>query len=523
MSKTSKSQVGIRISSEPATTGKLRPAELPLHVLYMGDLVANQTSSKGSPAGEFPLRVDKNSFAPVMKSLSPSLKIEVPDRLSGTLKSLEVELEFPDLKAFRPEGVVAQVPALQRMLQTRTLIRQVRVGSLTLHDFGAKAREAGVDQDLADRFAAALKRPAGPPIPESRSGSRPNSPGKTDGAGKLEALLGMVDIEGTSEPVPVGPTPMDALITAVTADATGPGDVDAGTAEALVADLDQIIGEQVSSILHNQEFQRLEASWRAVKMLADRIDFRKNIILSILPCARNSAPEVLDETVTGPTLKKTHRLLSEAPVSAVVLDFLFGCSTSEIDLLAALAAQAAKIGAVCLTGAGADFLGKNSAAGFESLPPIWQLIQQPEYARWNSLRKTEEFKSIALALPRFLLRHPYGKDNPVKDFAFTEFAEGESAAGLALWGGGAVLVAIGLAGLFAEAGWQLQFRGFHAGPQIERLPLWDHGSSEGLHPLEVLVPSDKQEELSEAGFIVLSSRANFDGAFVASAPTFWPK
>jgi type VI secretion system protein ImpC len=459
-----------------------------------------------------------------MQSLSPSLKIEVPDRLSGALKSLEIELRFPDLKAFRPEGVVAQVPALQRMLQTRTLIRQVREGSLTLQEFGAKAREAGVDHDLAQQFTAALKRPTRPPLPEPGSGSPGVSPGKSNGAGKLQALLGMVDLEGTSEPAPVRPTPMDALITAVTADVAGPGDIDAGVADTLVAQLDQIIGEQVNAILHHEEFRRLEASWRAVKMLVDRIDFRKNILLSILPCARDNASEILNDSITEPALKNTHQLLADAPVSAMVLDFQFGCSASEIELLAGLANQAVKIGAVCLTGARPGFLGKDSAAGLASLPPIWQLLQQPEYARWNSLRKTGEFKSVALALPRFLLRYPYGKDNPVKEFAFTEFAEGEVLAGdLALWGDGALLVTLRLAGLFAEAGWRLQFSGLHAGPKIERLPLWNHGPKEGLHPLEILIPSDKQAELSEAGFLVLSSRANDDGAYVASVPTFWQK
>ena len=523
MGKTSKSQVGIRISSEPATTGRIRPAEVPLHVLYMGHLLPPRVSLSEPRGDVLPLPVDKNSFAPVMQSLCPSLKIEVPDRLSGSLKSLEIELKFPELKAFRPEGVVAQVPALQRMLRTRMLIRQVREGSLMLQDFGGKAREAGVDPDLAERFTAALKRPARPPLAGPGSGPPRVSSGKPIGAGKLEALLGMVDLEGTSEPAPARPAPMDALITAVTADATGPGDVDAGVADGLVAQLDEIIGEQVNTILHHDEFRCLEASWRAVKMLVDRFDFRKNILLTILPCARDNAPDILNDSITGPTLKKTHELLAEAPVSAIVLDFQFGCSTSEIELLAALANHAAKIGAVCLTGAGPGFLGKGSVAGLASLPPIWQLLQQPEYARWSSFRKTEESKSVALALPRFLLRYPYGKDNPVKEFAFTEFAEREAVGDLAVWGDGALLVALALAGLFAEAGWGLQFSGLHAGPKIERLSLWDHGPREGLHPLEILIPSDKQAELSEAGFLVLSSRANDDGAYVASAPTFWQK
>jgi type VI secretion system protein ImpC len=521
MARITKSDVGLRISSEPIRKSKVRPAEAPLHILYLGQLLPHGIPLRGSPGAELPVRVDKNSFSSVMHTLCPSLSVEVPDRLSGNLTSLDIDLKFSDLKAFRPEGIVAQVPALQRMLQTRTLIRQVREGRLALVDFSIKAQEAGVDKDLADRFAASLRRISSPVKPDSTpTGDLRGNPTDT---GRLGGLLGMVDLEGTAEPAAEQKTPMDALITAVTADGTTREDVNAEIAETLIGELDHTMSEQVKPILHNVALQQLESSWRAVKLLVERINFRKNIVLTLLPCTRDTASEALEAWVVQPSLLKVHPLLTEAPVSIIVLDFEFGSSVSEIEMLANVARQAAELGAVLLAGAKPEFLGKSSADGLSSLPPIWQLLQQPEYARWNSLRQTGELTCLGLVLPRFLLRYPYGEDDPVKEFSFTEPGELKADRDRGLWGGGALLVAVGLATLFAEAGWRLQFSGLHAVPKIEGLPLWNHGPGEGFHPLEILIPADKQAELTEAGFIVLSSRSNDDGAYVASAPTLWQK
>src|SRR5690606_38913589 len=53
--------------------------------------------------------------------------------------------------------------------------------------------------------------------------------------------------------------------------------VTASLADDMIAELDKKLCRQVDEILHHPDFQRLESSWRSLKFLVDRTNFRENI------------------------------------------------------------------------------------------------------------------------------------------------------------------------------------------------------------------------------------------------------
>ena len=61
---------------------------------------------------------------------------------------------------------------------------------------------------------------------------------------------------------------------------------------------------------------------------------------------------------------------------------------------------------------------------FRNLPNLKDLksiFEGPQYARWQSFRESEDARYVGLALPRFLLRLPYGEaTKPVKSFNYEE-------------------------------------------------------------------------------------------------------
>ncbi|MGA7802776.1 MAG: type VI secretion system contractile sheath large subunit, partial [Gammaproteobacteria bacterium] len=90
-------------------------------------------------------------------------------------------------------------------------------------------------------------------------------------------------------------------------------------------------------------------------------------------------------------------------------------------------------------------------------------------ALWTEVRRLPEAAFLALVAPRFLLRLPYGaRTRAAESFAFEE-APGRLAHEHYLWGSGAVLVAVALAGQFARVGWDIQPGA--AAMAIDRLPL----------------------------------------------------
>src|SRR5205807_10552098 len=98
----------------------------------------------------------------------------------------------------------------------------------------------------------------------------------------------------------------------------------------------------------------------------------------------------------------------------------------------------------------------------------WKPPTGEDAEAWQTLRNLPEAAYLALALPRVLLRLPYGKQtDPVEQFPFEEMPEGSTHRNY-LWGNPAVACASLMAEAFTQSGW-----GF--GPEslreIDGLPL----------------------------------------------------
>ena len=52
--------------------------------------------------------------------------------------------------------------------------------------------------------------------------------------------------------------------------------------DQMIAEVDRKMSEQVSAIMHNEDFQKLESAWRGLKFVVDRTDFRQNVKLELL-------------------------------------------------------------------------------------------------------------------------------------------------------------------------------------------------------------------------------------------------
>ncbi|KUZ92167.1 hypothetical protein WI40_24405 [Burkholderia ubonensis] len=59
-----------------------------------------------------------------------------------------------------------------------------------------------------------------------------------------------------------------------------------------------------------------------------------------------------------------------------------------------------------------------AVAGIRDLPN-W--FERAEYLKWKGFRETEDARYVALKMPRFLARSPYGPDTvPARTFDYTE-------------------------------------------------------------------------------------------------------
>ncbi len=523
MEDSKKSGVGMSIFSDPDVTRIGQPqaeparpsVQLPLRILLVSDLQPHETVADWTDSARV-TSVDKNSFAGLLQELAPRLSIEVANKITDSPGVLDVDLAFSRLEDFHPEQVARQLPAVRQLLETRALVNDLKRGRLEPDAFRTQIRKSGVDQEWAQQLYEALtasERPA-------RSSSPSQKPSGDDA---VDRLLGMVDLGGNDakerhEPDPGKkeerhkPDPgtekggfMGALVQAVADSTSDRPHVERSIADVLVADLDEIIAAQLNTVLGHPSFRHLEAAWRGLKMLVDRIDFRKNIQLDVLPATRDALSEAMYYQVLIPEHSDDR---DQAPLSAVFLDYSFGNGQADITLLEDLAETGASLQVPIIASAAASFFGVTEPTGLDRIPSLGQHVEGPQYIQWNKLREKDDARHLALVVPPVLLRSAYGAEHPVEAFEFEETGE--------LWGGGALAVAAVIAGSFARTGWPTHLHG-NGDNRIEGLPV--RKTAGGHAPLAAMLPERKQNELADAGFVVLGCRMNSDQAFVTHAPT----
>ncbi|MDR2675507.1 MAG: type VI secretion system contractile sheath large subunit, partial [Opitutaceae bacterium] len=172
-----------------------------------------------------------------------------------------------------------------------------------------------------------------------------------------------------------GPMALDHLLMLVADPAFRPGAKRvAAAADAMIAFLDEKISEQLSVILHHPEFRRLESSWRSLEFLVNRIDFRQNILLSILSVSKADLLADFDDT-PDITFSGFYRHVYTAeygqfgghPIGAIVANYEFDASPPDLRLLSHAAAVCAMAHAPFLAGVGQKFFGLSRWADFPNL------------------------------------------------------------------------------------------------------------------------------------------------------------
>jgi len=129
---------------------------------------------------------------------------------------------------------------------------------------------------------------------------------------------------------------------------------------------------------------------------------------------------------------------------------------------------------------------------------------------WNALRALPESNSVGLALPRFLLRLPYGKEtDPIESFPFEE-TPGDPEHEDYLWGNPSFVCALLLAQSFSESGWDLR-PGQRS--ELDRLPvhIYQHEGASELKPCaESWMTVDSANQIMERGLMPLASMKGQD-------------
>ncbi len=302
--------------------------------------------------------------------------------------------------------------------------------------------------------------------------------------------------------------------------------ISAGLVDEMISSIDQKLGAQMDAILHNKDFQTIESSWRSLKYLVDKTDFRENIKIELISVSKQDlfddfedAPEVVKSGLYKTAYTQEFGQFGGQPYGLMVGNYEFGPGAQDVKLLQHLGSVATMSHAPFIAAAGPSFFGVESFSGLPNLKDLKSIFEMPQYAKWQGFRESEDARNVGLTLPHFLLRAPYDPDNqPVKSFTYKE--EAASGDNAFLWGNAAFAFASRVTDSFAKYRMCSNIIGPQGGGAVEDLPTFTYeamGETQSKIPTEILVSERKEFELAEEGFIGLTMRKGSDNAAFFSA------
>ncbi len=373
-------------------------------------------------------------------------------------------------------------PAVLRFIDRDNFDDVLSAAGVELDLDGIKLQFNGLEDFHPDRLCARLglfeqlDRAAVAPSPSPSPAPRP-SPGR----GLLDQIL--AEDEGPSPASVEDANDLAAFIRRRTAGQVAPRE----TAESRHQESERmaLAGRFLRSILHHPRFQAIEAAWRAAFLLVRGLDTESGLEIRLLD---STLPELIANL---DAVRK--ELAGRGAWGCIAADYTFGQSETDIRALDVLAGLARSLQA--------PFLAEG------------RLPEDPENPAWEQFRRSEEARWIGLAMPRFLLRLPYGQDtSPIDTFPFEEMTGSEHAA--YLWGNPAFLCAYLIGQSFLLHGWDL---GRRLARRIDGLPqhIYREDGEPAAKPCAEIWMSERDAgSLLDFGFMPLASVKNSAAALI---------
>jgi len=297
------------------------------------------------------------------------------------------------------------------------------------------------------------------------------------------------------------------------------------TIEAIIAEIDRKLTEQINLIMHHEDFRRLEGTWRGLYHLVSNTETDENLKIRVFNISKKELARTLRRYKgtawdQSPIFKKIYEAEygtpGGEPYGCLIGDYYFNHTPPDVELLSSIAQIAAAAHAPFIAGADPSLLNMESWQELGDPRDLTKIFQTAEYAPWRSLREAEDSKYVGLTLPRFLARLPYGANtNPVEEFDFEEDVEGADH-NKYVWANAAYAMGVNINRAFKLYGWCSRIRGTESGGLVEGLPCHtfptDDGGVDMKCPTEIAITDRREKELADNGFIPLSHYKNTDYA-----------
>lgn len=298
----------------------------------------------------------------------------------------------------------------------------------------------------------------------------------------------------------------------------------AASLDARVAELDRLISEQLSEVMHAPEFQAMESAWTGLHYLCRQTSTGTQQKIKLFNASKRDLVKDFKTAIDfdqSALFKKVYEeefgTFGGAPFGTLIGQYQISRQPEDMYFIDQMSHIAAAAHAPFIASAAPQLFGLETFTELGKPRDMGKVFDTVEYAKWKSFRESEDSRYVGLALPRFLGRLPY---NPIdgevtEGFNFVEDVDGTDHDKY-LWCNAAFAFAARLTSAFENYGWCAAIRGVEGGGLVEDLPTHTFRTDDGevalKCPTEISITDRREKELSDLGFIPLVHCKNTDYA-----------
>jgi type VI secretion system protein ImpC len=306
---------------------------------------------------------------------------------------------------------------------------------------------------------------------------------------------------------------------------------------AAIKAIDQVISTQLAAVMHHEKFGKLEGTWRGLHYLVMNSETSTNLRLKILNAPKDTLAKDLSKAAEFDQSQLFKKIYENEfgtpggePYGALIGDYEFTNHPDDVDTLMKISNVAAAAFCPFISAASPNLFGFGEWTELAKPRDLEKIFDTLEYAKWRSLRDSEDSRFLTLALPRVLARLPYGAaTKPVEEFSYEETGTLEDGKTEQMvhesycWMNAAYVLGARMTNAFAKYAWCTAIRGIEGGGKVENLPLHvfksDDGDLDNTCPTEIGITDRREAELSKLGFLPVCHYKNTDYAAFFGAQT----
>src|SRR3954469_10995878 len=164
--------------------------------------------------------------------------------------------------------------------------------------------------------------------------------------------------------------------------------------EAIIAQLDKKLSEQVNLILHHEDFQKLEGAWRGIHYLVNNTETDETLKIRFMNISKQDLGKTLKRYKgtawdQSPIFKKVYEAeygqFGGEPFGCLVGDYHFDQTPPDVELLGEMSKVSAAAHTPFIAGASPTVMQMESWQELANPRDLTKIFTTPEYAAWRSL------------------------------------------------------------------------------------------------------------------------------------------